>query len=84
MYNEFYAQHSIFEEAYKRGKFPYLNSAFTVGTSNRVLESDHIHLTKPEYVMKSAIDIINLGICSPFVAVLSLASVLCSPIKVLC
>ena len=33
--------------------------------------------------MKTAIDI-NSGICCPFVAVLSLASVLCSPIKLLC
>ena len=48
------------------------------------MESEHIHLTKPEYVIKTSIDIINPGICSPFVAVLSLASVLCSPINLLC
>ena len=61
-------------------KCPYL----IAGISNRVLEPEHIHLTKPEYVMKISIDIFNPGICSPFVAVLSLASVLCIPIKLLC
>ena len=34
--------------------------------------------------MKTDIDIINPGICSPFVEVHSLAFVLCSPIKLLC
>ena len=48
------------------------------------LQEYRINLTKPEYVMKTAIDIKNPGICSPFVAVLSLASVLCSPVKLLC
>ena len=50
LYNGFYTEHSMFEEAYKRGTFPYLNSAFTAGISNRVLESEHLNLTKPEYV----------------------------------
>ena len=77
----YYANHDVFHETFKNGKFKTYNSVFAAAVSNNILLPNQ---SNESYVKNTAMELIFSGVYTPFLALLGLSNVIQSSIKLYC